>query len=305
MTEISTVLLDGPVSGSPPNESSAATPRLESQRELDRRQESSIASGAPRRGRKLRLAATIAALLAVLGVGWGAGVKTHEFVGVAQASSWFQHTVHALLSNLDTQRKNIIAQIEGLASTSPSPATINPVPNEMKNAEAIERAANGVGIKLDLLRASSATLISELGKGFERLNGSVERSQRDLVAKLDQVQQRLERLENQLSSASSTGHAQPLEKPAATKNAPLPVQPSAPAIAAGAPKPRTALAQMKRIESWELMEVVDGTATLAGPRGIIEVFSGDVVPGLGRVESISRRGGRWVVATSKGVITGR
>jgi len=225
-------------------------------------------------------------------------VKTHEFVGVAQASSWFQHTVHALLSNLDTQRKNIIAQIEGLASTSPSPATINPV-------EAIERAANGVGIKLDLLRASSATLISELGKGFERLNGSVERSQRDLVAKLDQVQQRLERLENQLSSASSTGHAQPLEKPAATKNAPLPVQPSAPAIAAGAPKPRTALAQMKRIESWELMEVVDGTATLAGPRGIIEVFSGDVVPGLGRVESISRRGGRWVVATSKGVITGR
>jgi len=44
---------------------------------------------------------------------------------------------------------------------------------------------------------------------------------------------------------------------------------------------------------------------LAGPRGIIEVSSGDVVPGAGRVKSISRRGGRWVVATSKGEITGR
>jgi len=62
---------------------------------------------------------------------------------------------------------------------------------------------------------------------------------------------------------------------------------------------------MKRIENWEVMEVVDGTAVLAGPRGIIEVSSGDVVPGVGRVASIFRRGGRWLVATSKGVITGR
>lgn len=304
MTETSTVSPDGPASGSTPNESSTATLKLDTQRELDWRQEPSTTSGS-RRGRKLRVATTIAALLIVLGVGWGAGLKTHEFVGVAQVSGWFQHSVRALLSNLDTQRKKIIVQIETLASPSPSQATGSPVSNEMKNAEVIERAANGLGIKLDLLRASSATLISELGNGFERLNGSVERSQRELVAKLDQIQQRLERLENQFSSASSTGHAQPLEKPAATKNAPLPVQPSAPAITAGTPKPRTEPAQMKRIESWEVVEVLDGAATLAGPRGIIEVSSGDVVPGLGRVESISRRGGRWVVATSRGVITGR
>ena len=305
MTEISTVSPDGPASGSTPNESSAATLRLDPQREVDRRQEPSTTSGAPRRGRKLRLAVTIAALLTVLGVGWSAGLKTHEFVGVAQASSWFQHAVRALVSNLDTQREKIIARIEGLASKSPSQAAISPVLDETKNAEVIERGANGLAIKMELLRASSATVISELGKGFERLNGSVERSQRDLVAKLDQVQQRLERLENQFSSASSTGHAQPVEKPAATKNAPLPVQAATPAIPAEAPKPTTAPAQVKRIGSWEVMEVVEGTATLVGPRGIIEVSNGDVGPGVGRVQSISRRGGRWVVATSKGVITGR
>src|SRR5262249_4325787 len=302
MTETSTVSPDGPASGSTPNESGAATLSLDTKRELDRRQEPSTTSG-PRRGRKLRVATTIAALLIVLGVGWGAGLKTHEFVGVAQASSWFQDTVHALLSNLDTQRKKMIAQFEGLASTSPSQAMISPVSNETKNAEVVERAANG--IKLDLLRASSATVISELGKGFERLDGSVERSQRDLVAKLDQIQQRLDRLENQFSSVSSTRPPQPPEKPVATKIPPLPVQPSAPTIAAAAPKPKAPPAQMKRIESWEVMEVLDGAATLAGPSGIIEVSSGDVVPGLGRVESISLRGGRWVVATSRGVITGR
>jgi hypothetical protein len=62
-------------------------------------------------------------------------------------------------------------------------------------------------------------------------------------------------------------------------------------------------AQAKRIENWSIREVVDGMAVLAGPEGLIGVFSGDVVPGVGRVQSISRRGGRWVVATTRGVIT--
>jgi hypothetical protein len=264
----------------------------------------------PRRFRKLRVAATFAALLAVLGIGWGAGLKTHELGNLGQMSIWVQDTAGALVSYLDTQRKKIIANIEGLASTSASQATISPdrVPNEIKTAEVIERSANGLGIKMDLLRASSATVISELRSGIDRLNGSLERGQRDqreILAKLDQLQERLERMENQSAGASSAMQAQPLEKPAASKHAPLPPQPPAPPIAAGAPKPTTAPAQIKRIENWTVRDVMDGMAILAGPRGIIEVSSGDVVPGVGRVESISRRGGRWVVATSKGVITSR
>jgi hypothetical protein len=39
MTETSTVSPDGPAFQSTPNESSAATPKLDTQRELDRRQE--------------------------------------------------------------------------------------------------------------------------------------------------------------------------------------------------------------------------------------------------------------------------
>jgi hypothetical protein len=52
-------------------------------------------------------------------------------------------------------------------------------------------------------------------------------------------------------------------------------------------------------------EVIDGVAILQGRRGVIEVSVGDVVPGAGRVQSIARQGGRWVVATNTGVITAR
>jgi hypothetical protein len=309
MTDVWIGLPEKSASGPTPTESCAEkpdiAPKLDLQHELDRKREKTpVTSDAPRGAHKLRIAATVVALLAVLGIGWGAGLKTHEFVSLAQVSTWFQHTAGTLLSSLDTQRKAIIAKIEGLASTSAPQATISSVPNETKNTDANERSANDLGIKMDLLRLSSATMISELGRGFERLNGSVDRSQRDLATKLDQLQGRLELLEHQFSSTSSMSHA-PVEQPTEAKHAPLPVQPPTAPISVEASKSTSALTQMKRIENWEVIEVVDGTAILAGPRGFIEVSSGDVVPGVGRVASIFRRGGRWVVATTKGVITGR
>src|SRR5262245_3374839 len=287
MTDVWIGLPDKSAFGSTTTESSAGktdmAPKLDLRHELDRKREQAPStSDAPRRARKLRIASTVVALLAVLGIGWGAGLKTHEFVSVVQVSTWLQQTAGALLSSIDTQRNAIIAKIEGLASTSAPQATNSPVPNDTKNMEANERSSNELGIKMDLLRLSSATMISELGRGFERLNGSVERSQRELAAKLDQLQGRLERLEHQFSSTSSMSHA-PVEQPTASKNTPPPAQPSTSPIPAEPPKPTTALTQIKRIENWEVMEVVDGTAVLAGPRGIIEVASGDFVPGVGRV----------------------
>jgi hypothetical protein len=35
----------------------------------------------------------------------------------------------------------------------------------------------------------------------------------------------------------------------------------------------------------------------------MEVEQGDLVPGLGRIDAIRKQDGRWVVVTSKGVIT--
>jgi hypothetical protein len=57
------------------------------------------------------------------------------------------------------------------------------------------------------------------------------------------------------------------------------------------------------IPGWMLREVVNGTAVLQGPNGVWRVTRGDTVPGVGRVDSIVRWGNRWIVATSKGLIS--
>ena len=46
-------------------------------------------------------------------------------------------------------------------------------------------------------------------------------------------------------------------------------------------------------------------ALIEGRQGMFEVFAGDPVPGLGRVDAIRRQDGRWVVVTTKGLIVAR
>ena len=57
------------------------------------------------------------------------------------------------------------------------------------------------------------------------------------------------------------------------------------------------------IEGWTLREVVGGTVVLEGPGGVWRATQGDTVPGVGRIDSIVRWGSRWIVATTKGLIS--
>ena len=57
------------------------------------------------------------------------------------------------------------------------------------------------------------------------------------------------------------------------------------------------------IAGWALIEVVDGMAVVQGPNGVWRVRHGDTVPGVGKVDSIVRWGNRWIVATTKGLIS--
>jgi hypothetical protein len=57
------------------------------------------------------------------------------------------------------------------------------------------------------------------------------------------------------------------------------------------------------IKGWTLREVSDGTAVLKGPSGIWRARPGQTVPGVGTVNSIVRWGNRFIVATSKGLIS--
>jgi hypothetical protein len=57
------------------------------------------------------------------------------------------------------------------------------------------------------------------------------------------------------------------------------------------------------IAGWTLRGITNGTAVLEGPNGTWSAMQGDTVPGVGRVESMVRWGGRLIVATSGGLIS--
>jgi len=68
---------------------------------------------------------------------------------------------------------------------------------------------------------------------------------------------------------------------------------------------KSEVARLPTVEGWVLRDVEHGGALIEGRRGMFEVYAGDPVPGLGRVDAIRRQDGRWVVVTSKGLIVSR
>jgi hypothetical protein len=59
------------------------------------------------------------------------------------------------------------------------------------------------------------------------------------------------------------------------------------------------------VDGWVLRNVNGGSALVEGRPGLIQVMPGDSLPGLGRVETIRRDDGRWVVVTTRGMIVAR
>jgi hypothetical protein len=69
--------------------------------------------------------------------------------------------------------------------------------------------------------------------------------------------------------------------------------------------PKTDVGKLPTLEGWVLRDVVHGGALIDGRRGMYEVYAGDFIPGIGRIDAIRRQDGRWVVVTSKGLIVAR
>lgn len=61
----------------------------------------------------------------------------------------------------------------------------------------------------------------------------------------------------------------------------------------------------KVVEGWVLRDVGRGGALIEGRGGLYEVYTGDPVPGLGKVDAIKKQDGRWVVYTTKGLVVAR
>jgi hypothetical protein len=159
--------------------------------------------------------------------------------------------------------------------------------------------------------------VTQLNKTADRLD-KVEKAQAEPAAKLAKLSDEVGKLR-----AAQAGAAMPAAAAAPAPAAPaqVAVAPAvttvpkdvtgsvAPPAAAATPPPGTTakadVGRLPTVEGWVLRDVGRGSALIESRRGLFEVYAGDPVPGLGRVDAIRKQDGRWVVVTSKGLIVAR
>jgi hypothetical protein len=166
---------------------------------------------------------------------------------------------------------------------------------------ALEASVARIDADLLALKASvehtSKVGMSQFNKTSDRLD-KVEKAQAEPAAKLAKLSEAVDKL-----------RAAPPVAPAAVAAAPVAAKEVtgsiAPPAAAPASAPKVEVARLPTVEGWVLHDVANGGALIEGRQGIYEVYAGDPVPGLGRVDAIRRQDGRWVVVTSKGLVVAR
>jgi hypothetical protein len=139
---------------------------------------------------------------------------------------------------------------------------------------------------------------AKLAERFDR----AEKAQAEPAAKLARIGETLERLERRPPAPIAAA-------PATTAAA---ASPTTSASGAQAPETTGSIVEKQQatvkplmppvVEGWILRDVYDGLALVESRRGLIEVGPGSNIPGVGRVETIRKQDGRWIVVTPKGVI---
>jgi hypothetical protein len=121
----------------------------------------------------------------------------------------------------------------------------------------------------------------QLAKIAERLD-HVERAQIDPALKIAHIADTVDRLDKRGAAASDvTGTIPPTQPPAAEAKPPERI-----------------------LQDWIVEDVRRGRALVLNRYGgVFDVSSGSVLPGLGRVETIKREDGEWIVVTARGRIT--
>ena len=138
---------------------------------------------------------------------------------------------------------------------------------------------------------------AQFSKTSDRLD-KAEKAQAEPAAKLAKLSEAVDKLRVAPVAPVAAAAA-----PAAAKEVTGSISPPATATPAAAPKPE--MARLPTLDGWVLRNVSNGAALVEGRRGMFEVYAGDPIPGLGRVDAIRRQDGRWVVVTGKGLIVAR
>ncbi|HYF56736.1 MAG TPA: hypothetical protein VEA41_20960 [Salinarimonas sp.] len=273
------------------------------------------AAGAVRARALLREHGPLAAALAMaLGLGWVSGLATMIHARPAEVPPAPAALVleGGMSAPLAIRSGGDAARLSGEVKAMTGALATLRASQEAARADAAARLAR--------LEKAEAEAASRLGQVLERVAAA-----RDGEAAFGAILDRLDRLERVAAAPA------PAPTPAAVQTASLPASPApvaAPVIAppaapvpapavtgalpesrASAPAPearpaeKAAAERTEIVPGWYLRGVHRGVALVEGRRGLVEVRQGEVIPGVGRVEAIERRGREWVVLTARGVIT--
>jgi hypothetical protein len=137
--------------------------------------------------------------------------------------------------------------------------------------------------------AASATEQTNLVEKVERLAIGLQEPGRKISA----LEGRFDRMESQIMATLAGLNAKP-PAPSAPPAVEATLRQEAPAPKPGKGEP---------VDGWVLREVYNGAALVENRnRRLYEVMPGGILPGVGRIEAIERRGTRWVVLTDRGFI---
>jgi hypothetical protein len=170
---------------------------------------------------------------------------------------------------------------------------------------ALETSVARIDAEIVALKASlehtSRTTTGQLNKASDRLD-KVEKAQAEPAAKLAKLSETVDKLR---AAQPTTAAAAPAAAKDITGSIPQQVAAVTPPASAQAAPPKPEVARLPTVEGWILRDVANGSALIESRRGMYEVYAGDPIPGLGRVDAIRKQDGRWVVVTSKGLIVAR
>lgn len=179
--------------------------------------------------------------------------------------------------------------------------TASSASNQALEATVARIDADVVALKAGVEHTSKLE-VSQFNKTSDRLD-RLEKAQIEPAAKLAKLSEAVEKL-HAIPPAAPVAAAAPAPQ-AAPKEVTGSIAPPPAAAPVNPAAPKIEVARLPTVEDWLLRDIGHGGALIEGRQGIYEVYAGDQVPGLGRIDAIRRQDGRWVVVTSRGLIVAR
>jgi hypothetical protein len=131
--------------------------------------------------------------------------------------------------------------------------------------------------------STDTTALQQLKGELASLKAEVDSTMRGTNGQYSKIADRLDRIDQHFASAETTGSI------TASSTAPESVQAKIPD---------------RILQDWAVRDVQNGRALVESRTGgIFDVGAGSVLPGVGRVDSIKRQDGQWLVLTARGTIT--